>query len=188
MSSNDTGIYAQFYFEPVEQAFETEKQGRPIFKDTEFVRIFIAGDQRTEVTRPATEMDKVRFADIYRRFKDGAADHEQSNGTPLSQWTMMKPSQIKELQAINIYTVEHLAALSDTGKQQLGMGAHELVAAASAYLANARDSNAAAAFAAENERLKTEVARLEEQMKLMAKQMEAMEADHGAGRRNGRAA
>ncbi|MEH7838012.1 hypothetical protein V7796_20365 [Rhizobium laguerreae] len=68
------------------------------------------------------ENDKQRFSDAYKRFKEGAAAREQLTGTPLSQWPYLKPSQIKELEAVNIYTVEQLAALSDTVKQKIGMG------------------------------------------------------------------
>ncbi|MBX5217877.1 hypothetical protein HJC06_10610 [Rhizobium sp. NLR9b] len=189
MADTNTGIYASFSLEPVEQTFLTEKEGRPIFADKEFVRIFIAGDKHTEVYREVTENDKLRFSDAYRRFKDGAAAREQLVGTPLSQWPYLKPSQIKELEAINIYTVEQMAALSDTAKQKLGMGANELVAAARGYLATAENSSAASAFAAENERLKGEVERLNDQMKQMASRFEALENERqGGGKGRGREA
>ncbi|OHV23847.1 hypothetical protein EOS93_28165 [Rhizobium sp. RMa-01] len=174
---DNTGIYASFSLEPVEQTFLTEKEGRPIFADKEFVRIFIAGDKHTEVYREVTDNDKQRFADAYKRFKEGAEAREQLTGTPLAQWPYLKPSQIKEMEAVNIYTVEQLAALSDTAKQKIGMGANELTAAARAYLATAENSSAASAFAAENERLKDEVTRLQEQMKEMASRFEALEND-----------
>ncbi|ABC89907.1 hypothetical conserved protein [Rhizobium etli CFN 42] len=179
---DNTGIYASFSLEPVEQTFLTEKEGRPIFADKEFVRIFIAGDKHTEVYREVTDNDRLRFADAYKRFKEGAAAREQLTGTPLAQWPYLKPSQIKELEAVNIYTVEQLAALSDTAKQKIGMGANELTAAARAYLATAENSSAASAFAAENERLKDEVSRLQAQMKEMAARFEALESETGKSR------
>jgi hypothetical protein len=181
MSDSNTGIYASFSLEPVEQTFLTEKEGRPIFADKEFVRIFISGDKHTEVYREVTDNDKQRFSQAYKRFKEGAAAREQLTGTPLAQWPYLKPSQIKELEAVNIYTVEQLAALSDTVKQKIGMGSNELVAAARAYLATAENSSAASAFAAENERLKDEVTRLQEQMREMASRFEALENECQAG-------
>ncbi|MBY5351663.1 hypothetical protein [Rhizobium leguminosarum] len=181
MPDSSTGIYASFSLEPVEQTFLTEKEGRPIFADKEFVRIFISGDKHTEVYREVTDNDKQRFSDAYKRFKEGAAAREQLTGTPLAQWPYLKPSQIKELEAVNIYTVEQLSALSDTSKQKIGMGANELVAAAKAYLATAENSSAASAFAAENERLKDEVTRLQEQMKEMALRFESLENERQAG-------
>ncbi|MBP2442845.1 hypothetical protein [Rhizobium leguminosarum] len=181
MADNNTGIYASFTLEPVEQPFLTEKEGRPIFKDTEFLRIFIAGDKHTEVFRAATDHDKQRFSDSYERFKKGAEAREQLVGTPLAQWSYLKPSQIKELEAINIYTVEQLGALSDTAKQKLGMGAHELVAAAIAFLTTAKDASAASSFAAENERMKGEVQRLEAQIAEMGAKFEALAKEQGGG-------
>lgn len=161
---DNTGIYAQFSIEPVEQPFKSKEAGRPIFEDREFVRIVIAGDKNSEVYREATDNDKDRFHEVYSRFKKGAQGREQITGTPLSQWTLLRPSQIKELEAIEIYTVEGLAALSDTMKQNLGMGAHELVAQAKAYLDAAANGSAAAKLAAENEGLKADIADLQRQI------------------------
>lgn len=172
MSNNNPGIYAQFTLEPVEQAFKSQAAGRPIFEDREFIRIVIAGDKNSEVYREATENDKERFHEIYRRFKDGMKDREQIIGTPLSQWPLLKPSQIREFEAINIFTVEQLAALSDTMKQNIGMGANELVAAAKAFLESSKDSSMAGALAAENERLKSDMEALKLQVQELASRLE----------------
>ncbi|MBX4884085.1 hypothetical protein HJA90_10880 [Rhizobium bangladeshense] len=188
MADNNTGIYASFSLQPVEQPFLTEKEGRPIFKDEEFITIFIAGDKHTEVQRVATAHDKERFSDAYKRFKEGAAAREQLTGTPLSQWSYLKPSQIKELESINIYSVEQLAALSDTAKQKIGMGANELVSAAQAFLVTSKDASAASAFAAENERLKDDVKRLEAQVAEMGQRFEAMAKEQGGSARRSAAA
>src|SRR5262245_8597318 len=104
MSNNNPGIFAQFSLEPVEQSFASQQAGRPIFEDREFIRIVIAGDKNSEVYREATQNDKERFHEIYSRFKDGLKDREQIVGTPLKQWTLLKPSQIREFEAINIFT------------------------------------------------------------------------------------
>ncbi|TBY54529.1 hypothetical protein E0H59_13665 [Rhizobium leguminosarum bv. viciae] len=172
MSNNSPGIFAQFSLEPVEQTFLSEKEGRPIFADKEFIRIMIAGDKHSEVYREATENDKTRFHEIYSRFKDGMKDRDQIVGTPLAQWPFLKPSQIREFEAINIFTVEQLASLSDTMKQRVGMGANEIVAAAAAYLASAKDSSVAGALAAENERLKADMERLTLQVQELASRLE----------------
>lgn len=165
MAQDTTGIYAAFSIEPVEMGFLSQQAGRPIFEDREFVKIIIAGDKHNEVYREATENDKDRFHEVYARFKRGLSDREQIVGTPLKEWTRLKPSQVRELESLNIYTVEQLSSLSDTIKQNLGMGAHDLVAAAKGFLEAAKDSSAASSYAAENERLKAEIAALSEQVK-----------------------
>lgn len=96
MADTSPGIYAQFSIEPVEQGFKSQQAGRPIFEDREFVRIVIAGDKHTEVFREATESDKDRFHEPYGRFKRGLEGRDQLTGTPLSQWPLMKASQVKE--------------------------------------------------------------------------------------------
>lgn len=184
MSNNSPGIFAQFTLEPSEQTFLSEKEGRPIFADKEFIRILIAGDKNSEVFREATENDKTRFHEVYKRFKDGLEGRDQLVGTPLSQWTLLKPSQIRELEAINIFTVEQLAAISDSMKQRLGMGANELVASAAAYLGSAKDASMAGALAAENERLKSDM----EAMKLQVQELASRLEDQDKRGRGGRAA
>jgi hypothetical protein len=177
-----TGIYAEFTNDSVEMKFLSEKEGRPIFEDREFVRIIIAGDRNSEVYREATDYDKERFHEVYDRFKRGMEGRDQIVGTPLKQWALMKPSQIRELEGIKIFTVEHLAALSDGQKQQLGMGSHELVAAAKAYLEAAKDSSAAAFYATENERLRTDIAAMQQQIAELAAQASQSEERRGPGR------
>ena len=41
----DKGLIAEFYNEAVEQVFESEKQGRKIFKDVPHVHIFAPGNK-----------------------------------------------------------------------------------------------------------------------------------------------
>lgn len=181
--SESTGIYAAFSLEPVEQSFKSKEAGRPIFEDREFVRIVIAGDKNTEVYREATDTDKERFHEPYARFKRGLGEREQIVGTPLSQWPLLKPSQIREFEAINIYTVEQMAALSDTMKQNIGMGANELVAAAKAFIESAKNNSVASALAAENERLRSDVELLREQVRVLADRLEDSERPEPVERR-----
>ena len=177
----NAGIYAQFSIEAVNQPFKSTEAGRPIFEDREFVRIVVAGDKNSEVYREATEYDKERFHEVYDRFKKGLKGREQITGTPLSQWPILRPSQIKELEAIEIYTVEGLANLSDTMKQNLGMGAHELVAQAKAYLDAANDGAAGAKLAAENSALRDDIADLKRQLSEINDRF-AQEERRGPGR------
>ncbi|RDJ12420.1 hypothetical protein [Rhizobium grahamii] len=180
--NENPGIYAAFSVEPVEQAFKSQQAGRPIFEDREFVRIVIAGDKNTEVFREATPADKDRFHEPYARFKKGLSAREQVTGTPLSEWPLLKASQIKEFEAINIYTVEQLAGLSDTMKQNIGMGAHELCAAAKAFLESAGNNAKASELAAENERLKSDVDLLRGQVKELADRISEIDAEDNSRR------
>jgi hypothetical protein len=157
------GLHVEFFIEAVKQGFKSEEAGRPIYKDTEFVRIHIPGDKNYSAEREATAQDKERFALEYARFKNGLKDEEQAVGTPLKHWPAMSRSMAKEFAAVNVHTVEQLAVLSDTAKQAFGMGALEWSRKAQAMLDAAAGNAGAEKYAAENEALKQRIADMEKQ-------------------------
>lgn len=173
---SEAGVVAIFEKHPIQMGAESEKAGRPIFRDVEHVRILIPGDNRTEVFREVTENDKTRFAEEYAAFRNGIAGAGQISGTPLNQWTALTPAEVKGFEAIGILTVEHLADMSDHVKQRVGMGANEYQAKAKAYLASAKDSSTATRMAAENERYKVEIEDLRRQVAELAAMVEASKA------------
>lgn len=151
----------------VEMKFESQQKGMPIFKDFEFVRIFIPGDAHTDLVKRVTDVERDRFPTAYAAFQRGHSD-EQVAGTPLSVLPWLLPSQIKQMQALNIRTVQHLAGLSDTNLQTLGMGARELKAKAQAFIDSAEGGAEAGRYAVENESLKAEIELLKQQVKELA--------------------
>jgi hypothetical protein len=178
--SESPGIFVEFFIEPVHMTFKSQEAGRPIYEDREFKRITIAGDRNSQPVSEVTDYDRERFAEVYARFKRGMLGREQQTGTPLKEWPLMTASQIKELHGLDIYTVEALASLSDTQKQALGMGAHNLVASAKAWLESSKDGAAAAFYAAKNESLLKEVEDLKRQIAELAANQQ--EEKRGPGR------
>ena len=87
-----------------------------------------------------------------------------AGGTPLENFpfTFAKPSLIAELKYRNIFTVEQLATLSDSGKQSI-MGGHELCAKAAEWL----KQTAADAVDDEKEAMKKQLAEMAEQLKAL---------------------
>jgi hypothetical protein len=160
MSDN---LPVEFTIEPMHMAFRSESEGRPIYEDREFIRIYIPGNRSSEVYREATDKDRKEYADAYKKFKDGLTGDDQLSGTPLSAWPAMTPSLIREFQAAGVKTVEHLANLSDTAMQNF-MGAREWVVKANAYIKQAEDSSFAQRVASENEALKRDMEMLKQQM------------------------
>jgi hypothetical protein len=152
-------IFAEFFMEAVELGYASQQAGRPIFEDRPHVRIIIAGDSKTEMVREVTQRDKERFAGAWAAFEKGVEGAAQS-GTPLKQWPEMTPALIKNFSGFSVYTVEALAALTDSQIQSIGMGAREWSAKAKAYLAHAGDSAVATRLAAENSLLKAEIEKL----------------------------
>lgn len=150
------GLIVRFYLEPVHMTFLSEKENRPIWEDREFVEIIPIGDNKTTTCHEATQVDKDRWPDEYARFKRGEQDVH--TGTPLKEWSFIRPSQVKMLNFLNIFTVEHLAQCGDDAIQRMGPGARELTKQAQGYLDRAKDGAVVNHYAAENERMKTEMA------------------------------
>lgn len=153
----DGKLYAVFFMDTVKDEGASALANRPIFKDTEFVRIVAPGDKTNVVVRPAREDDRARFQRQYAAFKRG--DAEQVVGTPLAQWPLITRAQVEEFKYLEIRTVEHLAAVRDDIKSRVP-GMHELSQRAQQWLAAAKGEDTEQ-LKRENEELKTRLDRLE---------------------------
>jgi len=156
---SDKGVYAKFYFFPMEDHKASAEQGRPIFSDREFIEIIAAGNQNNIVRRPATEMDRQRFRRQYTMFKQG--DEDQVVGTPLKEVPWITRSQIEEFAYRKIRTLEDLAGMSDAQCNAPGM--YDMKRKAEAWLKKANEAAPFTAMSAEIEALKAELAALKTQ-------------------------
>ena len=163
--SQERNLFVSFYKDAVELTFESEKQGRPIFKDMDFIRIIVPGDTNNVIERVADENDKLKFPSAWARYQ--ASESEAMEGTPLEQWPQITRSLLKECKYFEVHTVEALANLSDAHLARLGMGFQDLRNKAKAWLAAAEGTSAQTAQAAENERLRSMIEDLRAQMKEM---------------------
>jgi hypothetical protein len=175
------GLIAEFFNRAIQNNHLSSIEGRPIFETYPFVRILIPGDKSTVIERKATDADKQRFRSQWQAFESGQAPVE--SGTPIEQWPPLTVSQVAEFRAMHIRTVEHLAGLSDGNISKLGPGGRELVSKAKAYMAQAKDSAEAQRLAGENEHLKNDIARLQEQMATLAARLEVQEETKPVGKR-----
>ena len=120
-----------------------------------------------------------RFATEVEMFKrDGGASAQ--TGTPLKAWPVIDARQAADLAAIQIYTVEDIAGLSDGNLARVGMGARELQAKAKAFLAAAKDTAEVQRLAAENERKDARIGQLEQQLRDLSAKVEAAMAKQEA--------
>jgi hypothetical protein len=152
------GLIAQFYIEGVHMLAASEKAGRPIFEDREYVKIIPIGDNKTVVTKAVNDEIRQRFPEEYAVFKKGV--EQTFPGTPLHAWPAILPSQIALFNHFKVYTVDQLAELNDIAISKIGPGTRDMVQKAKAFLAKAANTAEAQKFAVENERLKEELARL----------------------------
>ena len=117
----DTQLAVRFYKRPVEIKDETLAQGRPIFKEMDFITIMTPGDQLNIIDTIAEERHKRRFPLHWADYFNKTGNHEGFTGTPLSEWPLLTLSQSEELKGLKFYTVEAIANCNDQQLQRIGM-------------------------------------------------------------------
>jgi len=178
----DARLAVQFYKKSVKQDDASNEAGRPIFKEFDFVRIMIPGDNLTEIDTYAQESHKQRFPRQWAHYQNQVANHEDIIGTPLDQWPQITRSQADELRGLKFHTVESIADCSDQQLQRIGMVAgmspHNFRIKAKAFLNLANDSAEVAqreaelqALREENDKIKAET---EAKLAAMQEQMSAI--------------
>lgn len=153
-----------FSLRPVENKSASNQAGRPIFREVEWVKIYIPGDKTTVVSKKVTDEHRERWPEQYQAFKRG--QDQPIIGTPLEQWPIVTRAQVMEFKALQIHTVENLASLSDDAISRIGMGTRDLVERAKAFLVaaeeGARDSQIAAKLEAANQKIDAMAAQIDE--------------------------
>lgn len=112
----DKALLVRFFTKSVQDNARSAQEGRPIFRDKEYIEIRFPGNRTDAVARPATSKDKQRFPAHYKAFKERVAMPEV--GTPLGEWPVISRSQAEELAFYNVKTVEQLASVSDSQGQK----------------------------------------------------------------------
>lgn len=160
--SNPHGIFVQFYTDAIENKAKSEKEGRPIFEDVAFIRKMVPGDQSNVIERVAKDFDKAQHPREWEIFNSQRV--QGLVGTPLEQWPQVTRGQVKEAKYFEVHTVEQLSELSDMACNKMGMGFFELRGRAKSYLEAASSTAKDTAQAAENQRLRDEMAALKAQL------------------------
>ncbi len=137
------------------------------------VDILFVGDKSTVQTARVNDTHRKRWPHAYKAFKSGLA--EVVSGTPLAQWPTMTRSRVAELQAMQITTVEEVAALDDASVQRIGLGGRQLRDQAQAWLQAAAGQAPMVALLDENARLKAEVGAAKAQLADLASRVALME-------------
>ena len=163
----DQALIVRFYSMPVQNEFETEKQGRPIYADLDMVEIMAAGDPLSVINQPVREDHKKRFPLHWAHYMNKHGGDPREIGTPLSAWPRLTPAAVEELRGLKFYTVESIANAPDAALQRLnmvaGMSAYAFRDHAIRFLAVARDDSAAQAAEAKSKALEEENKKLREE-------------------------
>jgi hypothetical protein len=117
--------YGRFYNHP-------QPQGDGSFKDVVYVEVMIKGNKNTSFSRPVTEEDKTNWPRAWSAFRNNSP--EMTDGNPVSVLPGLGPSQVMNLQALGILSVEDLAEMSDNACDEF-MGGLTMRNRAKAYLA-----------------------------------------------------
>lgn len=165
--ADDKRLLVRFDIRAVKNDYLSNKEGRPIFEDVEYIQIIVPGS-RDVLTTPLDEQYRRRFADRYRRWKEDVSKVQHIVGTPLAEVSWLTRSQVAELAVQNVYTVENLADLSDIDAMKF-MGSHELRKRAKNFLQ-------AAANEAPLTRLQQELEQRDSHIKTLEMKIAAMEA------------
>lgn len=175
------GSFAQFKWEAVKNNYASEKEGRPIFDKALIATISSPGQSKSEIKyeleRETYEgkASKTQYYDKYKTEVEKWKENSESGdlkGTPIDQWPLIDVKMAAVLKFHKVYTVEALCEVPDGELSKFGMGARELREKAKAFLAAAKDTSVVQKYAAENERLHTKVADLEQQIKELSARFE----------------
>lgn len=127
---SDAQLMVEFFVEDVYQEFESEKQGRAIYKPVEKVRIFAPGAKSDIIQhvqyddQPNKPAHPNRFPRQWAAFK--AQQEQVPDGTPLEMCKFIPSHRVKELKAMHIHTAEMLGNMSDMQIQTIGMDGRRL--------------------------------------------------------------
>lgn len=119
----DKALMVKFFYKNVQNKLETQKQGRPVFREKTYIEIRIAGQRDAQACRPVTYQDKQRFAAHFEAFEKRV--EPPTDGMPLAEWALISRTQAEELSFLHIKTVEQLATVKDSNMQNF-MGGYGL--------------------------------------------------------------
>lgn len=178
---SDSRLHVTFIRKSVRNGYQSEVQGRPIFEGRDFIRIVQPGE-RDVLEREVNDLDRHRFARQWQAYQN--QQEQAPEGTPLAILFPNEPEIVDMLKAQRIHTVEQLAALSDSGLQNIGLGAREFQKRAVHFMEAAEKGRPAAELQRELTARDDRIAVLEQQI---AQLLAAQEAKPRRGRPPGSA-
>jgi len=131
----DAGLFVKFYKRAVKSNLRSKEAGYDVYEDVDYIRmIWDNGDSELDIpVRDSEEYSDIkRFPEQWAAYQAGKGD--VLIGLPLTVFFADLPAKAKNYEAHNIYTVEQLAASSDTVIQECGLGALEDQKLCQAYL------------------------------------------------------
>jgi len=186
---SDQNLFVEFHTKAVENTFLSEKEGRPVYENVDFISIHTPGDRNKKVVRKVAKTqdeangnapDTVRFRVQWEAYQQNKA--QVSNGTPLEMWPPIDPATIENLKVFRIFTVEQLASTAESNFDNLPLGIRAWRDKAKSWLASAEGNSELIRLNSENNNLKTELAMLKKQLEKLASDVESERRSPGRPR------
>lgn len=172
---DDSGVHATFDDEFVKNEYKSDIEGRVIFDHFYIIELQWPGDNtKTFKYRFTPEEGKKgnhwieRFPRQWDAFN--SSKEQTPDGTPIELWPPLDKRRVYELKAAKVFTVEQIAAMSDTQGTSLGLDWRKLRDQAKAFLNPEVGMVQISKLSRENEDLKSK-------MEAMAQQIAALAGD-----------
>lgn len=159
---DDSGLFVRFYSDAILNQQKSDAEGRPMYDQVEMCEVHFPADNTKVRIARATDGNPpyyLRFPAQYAAFKK--QEEVVQDGTPIEHWPPITKAQALELKAMNIHTVEMLAATADVNLKW--MGARQLRENAKVWLSEADAGK-------ESIRLNNEIEALKMQIEAMSNQ------------------
>ena len=165
---SDANLMVEFFVEDVYQEYQSEKEGRAIYKPVNKVRIFAPGNKSDIIKHvqmedePNSPSHPHRFPRQWAAFQ--AQQEQVPDGTPLEMCKFIQSHRVKELKAMHIHTAEQLASMSDANMQALGMDGRRLRDLCKAYVSEDKGTKELSAALAREAAIKADLEAMKQQM------------------------
>lgn len=120
LAGTDRDLVVIFHKDTKINPIKSRDQGVPIYDQVDFLKVIHPGEPLNVYDQPVREQDKYRFKDQWERYQKGTS--QEVSGTPLSVLFPMNPEIVRSFAAIHVTTVQQLAGMSDTAKQNVMFG------------------------------------------------------------------
>jgi len=125
---SDRALHVTFYESSIQNGFQSELQGRPIFDAVDMIKIQTPGNTLNIIDTLAREEHKRRFPRHWAAYSARTdATTQGCIGTPIEEWPQLNRAQAEELKAMKFLTVEAVAGAGDAQLAGIGMVAGQSV-------------------------------------------------------------
>lgn len=170
---DDSAVMATFSEEFVKNDYKSEVEGRAIYEKRIQVLLEYPGNNLSNFVARFSEEEgekgnqwTERFPGQWRAFK--AQKTQMPDGMPVEIWSPLDKGRVFSLKAMNIHTVEQIAALTDMTGPNIGMDWRKLQTMAKATIEPNESLVAISKMARENDDLKSQMEVLQNQVQQLA--------------------